>query len=235
MNFIRKIADGKPDHWVKKQFLRYGRGTYESRALLEVTKGTMYTIRTGFEFAGELAYALAETIVGKTRVTGGIITASNIEKDLPVPLAGKKQFAGVKTFLLETDMTKHQVQELFTLFPFTLIFLSFTTDNGEIKTKVKNPKSAKSGQGEEKALKADFCTFKTKDTTLVRDLLFDIDTKAFKKVTIAHTFAITDLMIPKEYEKDFVVARLHALRKGRLIREIYVDGTRVVKEYTLEV
>lgn len=234
MNFIRKIVEGNPDHWVKKQFLRYGRGAYESRALLEVTKGTMHRIRAGFEFAGELAYALAESIVGKTRVTGGIITLSNIENELAVPLAGKKQFAGVKTFLIDSDMTKQQIQGLFTQFPSALIFLSFKTGEGEIKTKVKNPKSAKPGQGE-KEPKADFCTCKTKDTAMVRDLLFDIDTKEFKKVTISHTFAITDLQVPKGYENDFVAARVHAIRKGKLIREIYVDGARMVKEYKLEV
>jgi len=237
MNFIRKITEGKIDAWVKKQFLRYGRGTYEKKAVVQISRTSSgATIHTSFEFAGELAYLLADSVQGKTAVTGGIITTQKISDEVDFEFAGQKQFAGVKTFLIDTPLTKAQIKGLYEKFPFTLIFLSFSTDAGQIKTKVKNPKSTKpssKGSAEEEEVKADFCTFKTKDAKLIEDLTFDIK-ETFQKVSISHTFEINDLEIPKQYEKDFAGARLHAIRKGKLIREITLDGRKLVKNYKLE-
>lgn len=237
MNFIRKIVEKKVDVWVKKQFTRYGRGIYDNKALLQISKGKgSFTVHSSFEFAGEFAFALAESVQGKTHVTGGIITTQDIRKEVSLDVAGIKQFAGVKTFLIDTEMNRAQIKELFTTLPSALIFLSFKTDAGELKTKVKNPKSSKPGQkkSDTDGPKADFCSLKTKDTELIEDLAFDVQ-KGFLKLAISHTFDIKDLAIPEQYKSDFSAARLYAIRKGKLIREIDVDGNRLVKEYTLEV
>lgn len=234
MNFIKKIAEHKSDEWVKKQFTRYGHGTYEGKAVVQITKGSAYKINTSFEFAGELAYQLANTISGKTHVTGGMITTQKITNEAGFEFAGMKQFAGVKTYLIDIDLTKQQIHYVFEKFPTTLIFLSFKTDAGEIKTKVKNPKSTKHGNKETKEEpKADFCTFKTKDKSIIDDFTFDIK-KDFTKLSIVHTFVIEDMSIPDQYKNDFIAARLHAIRKGKLIREISLDGEKSVKEYKLE-
>jgi len=102
------------------------------------------------------------------------------------------------------------------------------------ETKVKNPKSSKNGNKDEEEPKADFCSFKTKDEKIVKDLAFDVN-KDYKRVFIKHTFEINDLEIPKEYLNDFVKARLYAIRKGKLIRQVNIDGEQVKKEYDLEV
>ena len=236
MNFIRKISEKKTDSFVKRQFTRYGKGVYENKALLQITKGSSaYSINTSFEFAGEFAYELAETINGKVKVTGGIITTQkNIADEIDFELAGMKQFAGVKTFLIDTELSKNQIQGLFDKFSSAMILLSFSTDKGTLKTKVKNPKSSKGGNKDEEEPKADFCSFKTKDEKIVKDLAFDVN-KDYKRVFIKHTFEINDLEIPKEYLNDFVKARLYAIRKGKLIRQVNIDGEQVKKEYILEV
>ena len=69
---------------------------------------------------------------------------------------------------------------------------------------------------------------------IVKDLAFDVN-KDYKRVFIKHTFEINDLEIPKEYLNDFVKARLYAIRKGKLIRQVNIDGEQVKKEYDLEV
>ncbi|MDP3728801.1 MAG: hypothetical protein Q8R18_05100 [bacterium] len=235
MNFIRKITQGKIDEWVQRQFTRYGKGIYENKAVLQMSKGkAQSSISSSFEFSGEFAYQLAETIQGKTHVTGGVITKQKLtDVEAGVPFAGMKQFAGVKTYLIDADLTKKQIKDLLTNFPSAMVLLSFKTDEGELKTKVKNPKSTKpSDQESEELPKADFCKFKIKNRDIVEDLAFDVP-KDFTKVFIRHTFCITDLEIPKQYEKDFAAARLHAVRKGKLIREIHLDGKKLVKEYKL--
>ncbi len=237
MNFIRKIAEGKSDEWAKRQFTRYGMGTYEQKALLQITKGKgKGSISSGFEFAPDFAYALAESVKTKVHVSGGIITTQKIsEADAGFPFAGMKQFAGVKTYLIDTDLTKAQIQGLFGKYPSGLVLLSFKTESGELKTKVKSPKSAKPGNKENEELpKADFCSFKTTDMSIIDDYAFDVP-KDFTKAFIMHSFVIASLEIPKQYEKDFALARLHAIRKGKLIREIHLGEKKVGKEYTLTV
>ncbi|MDP3918926.1 MAG: hypothetical protein Q8Q35_03440 [Nanoarchaeota archaeon] len=233
MNFIRKITENKTDEWVKKVFKRYGKGIYEAKAIVEINKGAKSnTIKTSFEFAEEMAYNLADSIKGKTRVTGGMITTQKIRDEIPVPVTGEKQFAGVRTFLLDSEMSKEDVKGLFEKYPEVLILLSFKTEVGELKSKVKSPTSSKPGSGK-KEPKADFCTFKTQDMSIVEDYAFDV--KDFKKVKIIHTFQIDDLEVPKGYENDFKMARLNAIRKGKLIREIIIDDNKEVKEYPLKV
>jgi hypothetical protein len=232
MNFIRKIIEGQADNWVRKNFVRYGKGTYEWKAMLNLKKGkSSNTIKTSWEFAGELAYNLANSINGKTKVTGGIITKKKIEDEVKVPIANIKQFAGIKTYLIDAELSKEDIQGLYDQYPTSVIFLSFKTDEGEIKTKVKNPKPAKAGKEDPKA---NFCTFKTKDESLINDFAFDVE-KKFSRVQIKHTFQIDELSIPDEYKDDFAMARKMAVRKGKLIREMDIDGTKVTKEYPLEV
>ncbi len=236
MNFIRKIFEGKTDDLVHKQFTRYGKGNYENKALVEITKKKdSAKFKTTFEFSGELALALAESIQGTTRVTGGIITTKNIEKEIGFPIAGKKQFAGVKTFLLDLDLTKEQIFNLFKKFPQNLILLSFKTSQGELKSKVKSPTSAKPGKGAEEGakLKIDFCTFSTKNLDIVKDFVFETK-EDFKKAILSHTFQINTLNVPKEYENDFEQARFYAKRSGKILRKVVLDGKEIKSEKEFE-
>ncbi|HZX12333.1 MAG TPA: hypothetical protein VFE88_02655 [Candidatus Nanoarchaeia archaeon] len=228
MNFIRKIFEGTTDESVHKQFTRYGKGTYENRALITITKTKNLTkIKTSFEFAGELALSLAEHLQGKTRVTGGVITTKDIKNELPFTPAGQKQFAGVKTYLLDTDMDKQAINDLFKNFSQALILLSFKTEQGELKTKVKSPTSAKPGKSGDKRPKADFCALSTTTNNISEDLAFDIK-EEYHLLEISHTYTITSLSVPKEYERGLEQSRLHAKRRGTILRKVFVDG----KEHT---
>ena len=52
MNFIRKIIEGKVDEATHRQFTRYGKGIYENKALIDITKTkNKVRIKTSFEFA----------------------------------------------------------------------------------------------------------------------------------------------------------------------------------------
>jgi len=224
MNFIRKIFEGKTDDLVHKQFVRYGKGSYENKALLDITVSkTNYKIKTSFEYSGEFAVLLAEELTGSTRVTGGIISTKNLSAELGSLVVSMKQ----------ADMNKEQILDLFKRFPTNLILLSFKSDKGELKSKVKAPKAAKVGKDGDEGPKADFCVLTTADKTIVEDLLFDIKGET-KKVFINHTFVINSLTVPKEYENNVELARYHAIRKGTLIRKITIDGKEEVKEKSFE-
>ena len=234
MNFIRKIFEGKKDEWVHKQFIRYGKGNYENKAMLEITSSkNNYKIKSSFEYSGEFAITLAEGLKGITHVTGGIISTKDLRTELGSLVSNIKQFAGVKTFEISAEMNKEQILDLFKRFPTNLILLSFKTNKAELKSKVKSPTSAKPGKGGEDRPKIDFCVLTTTDPEITKDLLFDV-TEPYKKVIVNHTFNILSLTAPKEYENNLELARTNAIRKGRIIRTLTLDAKEQTSEKEFE-
>src|SRR3989344_3058796 len=229
MNFIKKIFENKLDELVHKQFKRYSKGIYENKAVVEITKRKkVIKIKTSFEFAEEFAKFLTNTIKDKTLVSGGIITTKDIRPELDFEV-DMKQFAGVKTFLINNEISKDQLNNLFNKFPDALFLLSFSTDYGTLKTKVKRPKSAKPGKGDNEDIKADFCVFTTDDLNFVKEFAFDVNSD-FKDIKIIHTFNITELVIDEKDKDNPAMARVNAKRKGKIERCLDIDGKQVKKE-----
>ena len=67
----------------------------------------------------------------------------------------------------------------------------------------------------------------------VKKYMIDKEVENFKKVEIKHTFDITEIIIPKD-EKDFAKMREMAKRKGKIIRELDIDGKKLKKEMNFE-
>ncbi len=229
MNFIKKIFEGKIDESVQKQFRKFGRGVYEGRAVVEVSAGKGVKVKTTYEFANEFVRFLAGTIKGKAHVTGGIITTKDVRNAGICEIKDVKQFAGVKTYMIDSELTKEQILKALDLFQDAVFCLSFSTDYGSLDTKVKSPKSmAKATKGGKK-IKADYCTFITSHQEFKKEFAFDVQ-EDFKKLTIVHAFDIKEIVIPQEYKKDFEKARLYAKRKGSVIRTLLVDGKEFKRE-----
>lgn len=227
MNLIKKIFENKADEFVHKQFKRFSKGVYENRALVELNKGkNSIKIKTSHEFAEDFARFLTNTINEKTKISGGIITTKDIRPELNFEVQ-MKQFAGVKTFLIENEMSKDELNNLFNKFPDALFLLSFSTEYGILKSKVKSPKSAKPGKDNE--IKADFCTFTTDDLDFAKEFAFDIENN-FKKLKIKHTFFINELVVDEKDKNDFALARINAKRKGKIERFLDIDGKQIMKE-----
>ncbi len=227
MNFIKKIFENKVDAEVHKNFKRFSKGIYENRAVVELTRGKKSVkVKTSFEFAEDFARFLANTIKDKTKISGGIITKKDIRPELNFEVE-MKQFAGVKTFLLDNEMSKDELSNLFSKFPDALFLLSFSTDYGALKTKVKSPKAAKPGKDNE--IKADFCTFSTDDLNFAKEFAFDVEDN-FKNLKIIHTFIINDFVIDEKDRNDPALARINAKRKGKIERLMDMDGRQVKKE-----
>jgi len=228
MNFIKNIFENKIDSNVHKQFVRYGKGTFQDRALVELSVSKNIKIKTSFEYANELVKLLANTIKDKTLVTGGVITTKKIDD---FTFEDIKQFAGVKTYHINADLSKSDILNLMDKYD-AIYCLSFSTEYGTLKIKVKTPKSAKPGKGEGDEAKADYCTFTSNDLNLKEEFAFDVKGD-FKKFRASHTFIINEIIVPKELENDFARARVEAKRKGKIIRITDVDGKK--KEITMEV
>lgn len=231
MNFIKKIVDGRIDEGVHLQFQKFSKGEFRDRALIEIKKlaGKKYSIKTSAEFANELVRAVSEKLGGdKTNVKGAIVSTNDLTGELD--FKEKKQFQGVKRYLMDKEMSGNEIIDLMNKFPKTFFALSFEVGNTKLKVKPKAPKSGKPGKGDEKP-KVDFCTLKTDDKGIAESFVFEIED--FQKAEINHTFFINELIAPKG-ETDFAKIREMAKRKGKIVRKAEIDGREIVREIGFE-
>jgi len=234
MNFIKKIFENKIDDYTHLQFSRFGKGVFENRALLEITVSSKNVkIKTSGEFANELVALLANTIEDKTPVKGIIFSTKDLSEESNIEFKEIKNALGIKKHFIDQELTKEQILVLVRKFPRSSFSLSFETDYGKLKIKAKAPKAGKPGK-KGAAPKADHCTFITSNKEILNDYSFDIK-QQYKKLFIIHTYKIEELIIPEEYKNDFALARIHAKRKGKLIRKILVDEKQIEKDVLFEI
>ena len=110
MNFIHKLFLDKSDEETHRQFKRYGKGDYENKALIDITRSKKdVKIKTSFEFAEEFAKILANDLKGKAKVTGVVITTKDIRDSLGFSPVGMSQFAGVKSIKIDNELSKEEI------------------------------------------------------------------------------------------------------------------------------
>lgn len=226
MNFIRKVFENKTDEDVHRQFKRFSKGTFNDRAIAEINVGNNIKIKTSFEYTNWFVSYLLNTAKEKIKVSGGIISTKDL-KNLKLGIVGIKQFAGVKTYLVDGEIESEELKQALNNFPDALFCLSFSTEHGSLKVKVKSPKSAKPGKGGEEA-KANYCVFTTKDKGILKEFAFDVGGN-FKRFRVSHDFVIEQLVVPDEYKNDLEKARIYAKRAGKIVRKLNVDGNKSVK------
>jgi len=240
MNFIDRIFNKKTEAGSLNhlQFQRFSKGEFKNKALVSVKKsGEKYTISTSFEFGNELVLLVAEKAGNeKVMVTGAIVSTNDLTGE--VDFKEKKQFQGVKRYLIEKEMTGKEIVALVNKFPKAFFGLSFkvSKDNTELKIKPKAPTSGKPSAPKEdaEAQKPNFCKIVTTDALIGKSFVFEVSD--FKNANVAHTFVINEIKIPEELKKtnDFAKMREGAKRKGKIIREAEIDEKKLKKEAEFE-
>ena len=228
MNFIKKIVDKKTDELVHLQFQKFSRGEFKDRAIIKVKKSKeKYTINTSSEFANEFVLMMAEKLSDKkTRVTGAVVSTSELSGKLE--FIDKKQFQGVKRYMIDKEMSGKELISLLKEFPKAFFGLSFNIDEeNKLKIKDKAPKSGKPGKCDEEP-KADFCKLNTNDKKIGQSFVFEKE--EFKVAEIKHNFLIEKIILP-EGEKDFSKIRELAKRSGKIIRISNLDDKRTEQSY----
>ncbi|MCF7910588.1 hypothetical protein K9L16_02870 [Candidatus Pacearchaeota archaeon] len=235
MNFIKKVFDGEKDQLVHIQFQKFSKGEFRDKALIGVknSKGK-FTIKTSAEFANDLVKIVAEKLSDseKTRVTGAIVSTLDLTGE--IEFKEKKQFQGVKRYLIDKEMDKKEILDLLNKFPKNFFGLSFKNNLGdELKIKPKAPKSAKA-KNKDESPKADFSTLKTSDSEIAKSFIFEMkdNLENFKQAEINHTYIIDNIKIPDELKdsKDFAKIREESLRCGKIIRKTIIDDKEKISE-----
>ena len=236
-SFIKKIFGGqKADESVHSQFTKFSRGEFPNRAMIRARNSSgKYTVSTTSEYAKDIILSLAEKLGSKiSSVSGAIISALDLNG---FEYDEKKMAMGVRKYMIyNKEMTGNEIIELCNKLEKAFFAISFSTEDTTLEITPKSPKSAKgvgSQKKENEKLKIDFIKIKTTDKDLIDNLIFDDEAKDFKKIEIKHDFKITGIVIPQG-EKDFAKLRELAKRKGKIIRELDIDGKCMKKEKEFE-
>jgi len=185
----------------------------------------IYTIFTTAEFANGLVRMAAEKLGNnRTMVKGAILSTSDLKEQLQPDEV--KQFQGVKRYLIEKEMSGEEILKLLDEFQKAFFALSFSYGDTVLKIKPKAPKSGKPGKKGERP-KANFCKIITTDEFIGKDFVFEAEN--WKKAEITHHFFIDELIKP-EGETDFARIREFAKRKGRVVREAFIDEKTITSE-----
>ena len=228
---IKKIFDKKIDDEVHSDFLKFGRGEYKNKYMIEAKKQKgRWAIKTGPEWANYLVRKGLERVSGKVNVTGVIVSTIKVE----VPFSKEtKQFMGIKQYKVNGEVDTKEVLSFMNQYPRLFYALTFSLPDYELKIKAKAPKSAKPSTKGDKEIKVDFCSLKTNNPEIAKEIFFDYP--IFDVIAIRHTIKISDVIYPNEFSKMKPEdVRERSKRKGVVVREITVDGRTERKEASFE-
>lgn len=221
---IKKIFDGVFDNEVHVAFLKFGRGNYRDKYLIEGKKQAKnWAIKTGAEYANFLVRKCLEGVGENVKMKGVIVSTLDLRDEIEFDLKKVSNFQGVRKHVVDGEVSKENVLALMEKYPKAFFALSFKNDDFDLKIKAKAPTSGKPGKEKEGGPQADFCSLKTTDKGIVDGLFFDI--VDFEKVRVKHEIEVTDIIYPADMAnlKPAEIREL-AKRKGVLKRIADVDG-----------
>jgi len=221
--FIKKIFENNMDNSVHRQFIRFSKGQYGNRAIINVKKGKTIKINTTFELANDLIYFITN-LSSWFKVKGILISRNQIEG-----LEGKKK-RGLFVYNIAKELKNDELRELVDKSYYALLDCVSGDNTIDLKIKKRLPKPGK----DESKVNDKFCQLNLDIKYWLqvhKEFLFDLPSES-KKVRIEHIYIIKNIKIPKELEKerDYEKIRLWAKRSGKLIRKAIVDGKEIVKE-----
>ncbi len=229
MNFIRRIVQNNADEWAHKKFVRFSLGDFEREEII-IKAGSTIQVSAGFEYLDVLLGIVSRLAKEDVIIKGKLAGKRKLSADLsnfgiePKKISGKEDKADIDCVL-----PPPKFEEFFETFRDVFMLLTVKSGKYSVNPKKSIPKPGK--------LVEKFVTAKLdkSDYDLIKqEFLFDFEGK-FKEARIKQVYKIMEIKVPKEYEKDFEKARTMATRKGKIIRNLIIDGKEFHKEYDFEV
>ena len=223
-SFIKKIFEKNIDDSVHSHLIRFGKGRFENRAVINLKRGNKIIVTSSFEFANDFVNFVFENS-DKVNVSG--ILLSREAKNLK---AGKVK-KGIYHYGLAKELNRGEFEEL----KKNSYFLLFDCEAGGISLKI-NKKLPALSKGKSNKIKDKFCSLEIEERLwpkLHSAFFFDIPQES-KKARIIHIFEINEIILPKN-EKDFEKLRILAKKVGKISRIAKFNGKEVKKEAGFEV
>jgi hypothetical protein len=226
---MKKIFDGVFDAEVHANFLKFGRGEYKNKYLLEGKRqAKKWAIKAGAEYANLLVRKCLEKVGEAVEVKGVIVSTRDLRDEISFEVSKVKNFQGVRKHVIEGEVEPAQIFELMNKYPKAFFALTFKGEGFVLKIKPKAPKDGKKGKDDEGPV-ADFCSLKTEDREIIDYLFFGVGD--FQEVKINHTINVTDIVYPSNMDElKPIEVRESAKRKGVVVRNATVDGVEHVSE-----
>ena len=221
---MKKIFDGVFDAEVHANFLKFGRGEYKGKYLLEGKRQAKnWAIKAGAEYANLLTRKCLEKVGGAVEVKGVIVSTLDLREEIGFEIFKVSNFQGVRKHVVDTEVEPEQIFELMEKYPKAFFALTFNGEGFVLKIKPKAPTSGKPGKEKEAGPVADFCSLKTGDRGIIDYLFFGVGD--FNEVKVKHQINVRDIIYPANMEelKPTEVREL-AKRKGVVIRSVNADG-----------
>lgn len=226
---IKKIFEGIFDEKIHSDFLKFGRGEYKNKYLIEGKRqAKKWAIKAGAEYVNFLVRRCLEKVDGLVEIKGVIVSTLDLRDEINFEIKKVSNFQGVRKHLIDSEIESSQILSLIDKYPKVFFALSFKGDGFVLKIKPKSPKSEKKGKEDGEPV-VDFCSLKTEDKTLVDELFFDVND--FQEVFISHTINITEIIYPKNVE-NLKPAEIRGLakKKGVITRRVNVGGAEKTSE-----
>ncbi len=224
--FLELATQNSTDPLVHSRFTKFSVGDFEREPILIAQSKKNCKLQTGYEYANDLVLIAAQLLGDNAKVSGeAVLVAAKADPADDIKAAGFiiKDKKG-KKYNLKFDLTsKELVSAVKKLGVYAIIYSKLTCDPSvQLKMKGSPPKPG--------SVKEKFCTLQVEPNLVAAVLdafLFDVKERDFKKAQINHTFIIEDVVIPKEFQNDFALARLHARKKGKIIRKVTIDAKEI--------
>ncbi len=227
MNFIKQLfetGNGKPYH---HKFIRFGKGEFE-KLFFTITKTKKnIKVKSSFDFANDFVQLIADNVNESIDVKGKIIAAEDFESKLDglVDIKAYSKRGKLYTAEIEATLNPAQLKQLYEMFRKSFLLLNINSKDFKLKTGKSIPKPG--GQ-----LKPDFCSA-TLPLSMLDEFAWDVD-KNFNKLEIKHIINVNEIIIPQDCVNDPARARIEAIRKGKIIRVLNIDGRSVTHEIKFE-
>ena len=258
MHFLKKIIewpnlkDPANNHKdIHRHFNRYSKGEFLGPAIKITKTNTKTTLRGSFEYEDLIQEIVAATILDeKIEIIGVLISTidcSELIKRLGLDWNLKKSTGKTQNYKASIDniVTRDTLIETIEAFRSTgYMLLSFTLNpTCKVTTKSKVPQpSKKSVEDDDVNKRIQFCigVINSTDKNIGRiidnallDFKSDIPEK-WKNIILRNSYKIEEIIIPKDI-KDTRMLRILAIRKGKVIRSLEIDGEIIEKQYNVVV
>ncbi|MHA1273379.1 MAG: hypothetical protein ACTSVV_19220 [Promethearchaeota archaeon] len=255
MHFLRKLIEtpiledpGKKHMDIHRHFYRYSRGEFIGPALKITKTGSRITLKGSFEYEDLIQELVAESIPDdEVNINGVLISGkdvSDIITNLGLNWTLKKSTGKTKNYkaTFSDKISKKTLLECINAFrPNSYLLLSFNVNpTCKVTTKKTIPQPSKKKVEEDDINKRiQFCSgvLVNNERNLEKILdnaLPDVKTQLpekWKTILITNTYKIEEVELPKNVENSALL-RILAVRKGKIIRSIEVDGDLIENQFS---
>jgi hypothetical protein len=234
---------------VHRHFYRYSKGEFTGPALKISRTKTKITLKGTHEYEDLIQEIITQAATeNKIEINGILITGSDISGEIEefgLDWKLTKSTGQAENYKADISDTieKNKLLEIIESFrKHSYFLLSYNVNpNCKVTTKKRIPQpSKKKMEDEDMNQKTQFCTgtlnTAEKNIKLIVDsALSDFSSELpdnWKNITLINSYLIDDIILPKDV-KNSLLLRIMAIRKGKMIRTIDIDGTIIEKQYNI--